>query len=228
MDQEKIGNLIKQIRKDNNLTQNKFAEILNVTPQAVSKWENGKNIPDLSVLKKIKELYGINLDSLLDGENNKKSFKFNYVVIGLLLVLIVVLLVLIFIPKTKDDFTFKQIGTTCSDFNINGTVAYNKSKTALHISNIEYCGEINNEVYSKINCVLYESYLNTETKISSCEEKENTKLEDYLKSVNIKFEDSPTTCKMFKDSKVFININATSKKGIVTTYKIPVELDEKC
>ena len=55
MNQEKIGNLIKEIRKKNNLTQAEFAERYGVTYQTVSKWENGKNIPDIMLLKQISE-----------------------------------------------------------------------------------------------------------------------------------------------------------------------------
>lgn len=53
MNQEKIGSLIKKIRKENNLTQQDFAKKYGVTYQAVSKWENGKNIPDIALLKEI-------------------------------------------------------------------------------------------------------------------------------------------------------------------------------
>ena len=70
MDQERIGNLIKQIRKDNNLTQKDLADKLGVTFQAVSKWENGKNIPDIAVLKQISDMFNINIDDILNG--NKK------------------------------------------------------------------------------------------------------------------------------------------------------------
>lgn len=45
MDQEKIGKLIKEIRQKNNLTQKQFADKYGITYQAVSKWENGKNMP---------------------------------------------------------------------------------------------------------------------------------------------------------------------------------------
>ena len=55
MDQERIGNLIKEIRKDNNLTQAELGDSLGVTAQAVSKWENSKNIPDIAVLKEISD-----------------------------------------------------------------------------------------------------------------------------------------------------------------------------
>ena len=50
---EEIGNVIKNIRKENNLTQSEFASILWVSSQAVSKWENGVSIPDISTLKEI-------------------------------------------------------------------------------------------------------------------------------------------------------------------------------
>ena len=52
MDQEKIGNFIKEIRKKNNLTQKDLADKYNVTYQAVSKWENGKNMPDIWIYVK--------------------------------------------------------------------------------------------------------------------------------------------------------------------------------
>ena len=228
MDQEKIGNLLKKIRKENNLTQEKFAEKLGVTPQAVSKWENAKNIPDISVLKEIKKLYNIDLDSILDGESNKKKFNKIYMVIISLIILIIILLCLILIPKKQNDFTFKQIGTTCNNFNINGTVAYNRNKTAIHISNIEYCGELNNEVYESIECYLYESYGDTNRKINSCKSKENITLEDYLKTLDIQVEHYSSTCKMFKGSNMYLELSATSKNGKITTYKIPIELEEEC
>lgn len=51
MNQEKIGEFIKKLRQDNNLTQKDLANKYNVTYQAVSKWERGLNIPDISLLK---------------------------------------------------------------------------------------------------------------------------------------------------------------------------------
>ena len=62
MDQEKFGKLIKEIRKKNNLTQKQFADKYNVTYQAVSKWENGKNLPDITLIKQIANDYNISVD----------------------------------------------------------------------------------------------------------------------------------------------------------------------
>ncbi len=62
MDQEKIGKFIKQIRQDHHLTQKDLAEKLGVTYQAVSKWENGKNIPDIAILQIISKKFNLNID----------------------------------------------------------------------------------------------------------------------------------------------------------------------
>ena len=75
MNQEKIGKFIRELRKNNNLTQNDLALKYGVTYQAVSKWENGKNIPDISILKQMSKDFNINIDDLLDGESKKKKNK---------------------------------------------------------------------------------------------------------------------------------------------------------
>jgi len=73
MDQEKVGSFIKKLRIDNNLTQLELAEKLGVTYQAVSKWENGKNVPDIATLKEISKLFNIDIDEIISGEiKNKK------------------------------------------------------------------------------------------------------------------------------------------------------------
>lgn len=70
MDQEKIGNFIKEIRTKNNLTQKQFADKYNVTYQAVSKWENGKNMPDVALIKQISKDFNISLEEIYNGELN--------------------------------------------------------------------------------------------------------------------------------------------------------------
>ena len=62
MDQKKFGEFIKDLRKKHNLTQKDLADKYNVTYQAVSKWENGINLPDISLIKQICEDYNINLN----------------------------------------------------------------------------------------------------------------------------------------------------------------------
>ena len=89
MNQEKIGEFIKKIRKDNHLTQKEFAELFGVTYQAVSKWENGLNIPDIATLKEISKKFNVDINDLLDGENKKKNYFKRYVFIGICALVIV-------------------------------------------------------------------------------------------------------------------------------------------
>lgn len=75
MDQKKIGALLKELRSEKGLTQEQFAEIVNVSNRTVSRWENGNNMPDLDILIQISDYYEIDLRELLDGE--RKSEKMN-------------------------------------------------------------------------------------------------------------------------------------------------------
>ncbi len=58
---------IKKIRKDNHLTQEEFAKRVNVTRQAVSNWENDRNLPDIETLIVIAQEFQLSLDELILG-----------------------------------------------------------------------------------------------------------------------------------------------------------------
>ena len=68
MNQIKIGNFIAECRKNKNLTQVQLAEKLNVSDRAVSKWENGKAMPDSNIMLNLCSVLGINVNELLCGE----------------------------------------------------------------------------------------------------------------------------------------------------------------
>ena len=59
---------ILELRKKLNISQDEFARKLSVTRQAVSRWENGVNLPDLPTLIQLADFYGVELRELLDGE----------------------------------------------------------------------------------------------------------------------------------------------------------------
>ena len=69
MNQEKIGQFIATCRKDAGLTQSELAEQLNITNRAVSKWENGKSLPDASNMLEICKILNISVNELLTGEH---------------------------------------------------------------------------------------------------------------------------------------------------------------
>ena len=68
MDQIKIGKFIAENRKTKKLTQSQLAEKLNVSDRAVSKWENGKSMPDTSIMLELCEILCISVQDLLCGE----------------------------------------------------------------------------------------------------------------------------------------------------------------
>ncbi len=68
MNQIKIGEFIASQRKINNLTQAALAEKLGITDRAVSKWERGKGMPDVSIMLDLCEIFGITVNELLCGE----------------------------------------------------------------------------------------------------------------------------------------------------------------
>jgi len=68
MNQIKIGKFIAECRKRNNLTQMQLAEKLNITDRAISKWENGKAMPDSSIMLDLCKELKISVNELLSGE----------------------------------------------------------------------------------------------------------------------------------------------------------------
>ena len=75
MDQIKIGKFIAENRKNKNLTQAQLAEKLNITDRAISKWENGRGLPDLSLIKPLCDELNISINELLSGERlDKKEY----------------------------------------------------------------------------------------------------------------------------------------------------------
>jgi transcriptional regulator with XRE-family HTH domain len=75
MNQIKIGEFLKELRKEKGLTQEQLAEQFNVSRRSVSRWETGSNMPDISLLVEIAEFYDTSIPEIINGE--RKSEKMN-------------------------------------------------------------------------------------------------------------------------------------------------------
>ncbi len=75
LEQKKIGSFLKILRKEKNITQEQFAEIIGVSGRTVSRWETGSNMPDLDILIQIADYYEVEIREIFDGE--RKSEKMN-------------------------------------------------------------------------------------------------------------------------------------------------------
>ena len=70
MDNNKIGAFIASRRKELGLTQQSLADKLYVTDKAISKWERGISLPDITLLKKLSKILQVDIEDILSGEKN--------------------------------------------------------------------------------------------------------------------------------------------------------------
>ena len=73
MNQKKIGDFLRKLRYEKELTQIQLAEILFVSNKSVSRWEKGKSLPDIDILMKLAHFYDVSLEELLDGQRNEMT-----------------------------------------------------------------------------------------------------------------------------------------------------------
>lgn len=229
MNQQKVGEFIKKLRKENHLTQAEFAEKYGITYQAVSNWEHGKNLPDIALLKQIADDFNVSIDELLGSEKKPLKKNNNYLIISVIIAVALIILFIIYLNK-HNDFEFKTLSANCSNFKISGSISYNKDKTSIYINNINYCDTSNEKEYVKIECILYEKYNNIEKQISTSNYQSDTtiKLEEYLKNVEFTIDNYDRICKMYTSDNLYLRINATDINNKTETYQIPLLLNDTC
>ena len=224
---EQIGSIIKDIRKKNNLTQNEFASILGVTFQAVSKWENDKSIPDITILKDISNKFNVDLNYLISGKKvniNKKSFfKKNMIIITAIIFIIISVCVCLFFHK--HNYEFKTLNGETKDIKVTGSITYDESKSSIYL-NVDYNAD-DNQKYSYIKCTLYEKHQDILNVISEKEylEKTPVSLEEYLKMISFVIDNYSPSCKYYKDSNLYLEISAKIDEEKSVTYKVPIKFN---
>lgn len=224
MDPIKVGNFIKKLRTDNNLTQKELADKYGVTYQAVSKWENGINLPDISLLREMSKDFNISIENILDGKVNKEKKNNKYLILLIVGLLIIGVGIFFIVKSNNQSFDFKTITASCEQFKVSGSIAYDKNNSSIYISHIDYCGGDDNKVYQNIECNLFES----NNKVSSCNSGKEVNLEDYLKEVEFKVDNYKQVCNKYTNNTLYLEINATDKDSNITTYKIPLSLNSNC
>lgn len=224
MDEDKVSKLIKESRKKLNLTQEKFAQKYNVTPQAVSKWENGKNLPDISTLKQICKDSNTSIDGLLLGKKNN-----HIIIISILIfIMLIILTTIVILKKKNSSFEFKVVESNCENFKTNGTLAYDQKTSHLHLSGISYCGSNSKVKYNLITCTLYENddKINKELEKITYNKMPIT-LEEFLSTAEFNLDNFSQNCQKYKENSLYLEISATSgnKSDI---YKIPLTIKDNC
>lgn len=75
VDNIKIGAFLKELRKEKELTQEQLAEKFAVSSRTVSRWENGKNMPEMSILVELADYYGVDVKEIIDGERKSENMQ---------------------------------------------------------------------------------------------------------------------------------------------------------
>lgn len=75
MDQIKVGAFLKDLRKEKEITQEQLAEELGVSGRTISRWETGKNMPDISLLVEIAEFFDVSIPEIIKGERKSENMK---------------------------------------------------------------------------------------------------------------------------------------------------------
>ena len=73
MNQQKIGEFLKQLRNDKGLTQEQLAEHFYVSSRSVSRWETGRNMPDVEMLIELADFYDVEIREIIDGERKSEN-----------------------------------------------------------------------------------------------------------------------------------------------------------
>ena len=73
MNQQKIGEFLKHLRKEKGLTQEQLAEHFYVSSRTVSRWETGSNMPDVNMLIELADFYDVDIREIIDGERKSET-----------------------------------------------------------------------------------------------------------------------------------------------------------
>lgn len=156
MDNKKIGKFIQSLRLELNMTQKDLAEKLYITDKAVSKWETGNSVPDISILEKLSSILNVSVTELISGEridnenlestdrviidnlniDKKRMKKKNKIIITLLVILVVALLFIlgIFFYNNYNKIVVYQFDGESENFAFfEGTTVYSNNGNIFNI-----------------------------------------------------------------------------------------------
>ncbi len=235
MNNEKIGPFICRLRKEKNLSQSQLAKELGVTSQAISKWENGRGIPDIALLTELANFFEVDVSELLQGERlpkqKKKKRLFLWATVA---VFLIIGGISIFLFSNSQTFEFASLTSHHNAFQVKGIMAYDKTKKSIYISDIIYDGE-KEEEYTSLECILYEEDGDSIRKISQCESMDegdnlttSSTLSELLKGIEFNIDHYSCSCNSTVCNQLFLKINAKNTKDQIISYEIPIDITSSC
>ena len=254
MDQQKIGTFIASLRKESGMTQAELGDKVGVTDRAVSRWENGHNLPDIMVMEKISEVFGITLIELMNGQKTEvikecnldklaenaityhKSMMrayFKRLIIGLSIVIgvLVIILLTAFCINNFNKCKVYRIESTKTDFAATGMVVKTNKSTKLIITKFGYYGADFKDVYAMDYHLLIGGVdvYNNGDDLDTYEIKKDSKylnIDTYFKTLTI-YIDNFKYDKIFDSRDFCIEFRYLNKEGKINYYSLPLKLTKE-
>ena len=145
MNQEKFGKFIRELRNEKEMTQQELADKIGVSDRAISKWENGRGMPDISLLIPLSNALNITVLELLNGEksddyndaaiklvkhNNMKVKFWKWWFLGIVNILLIFMLIIIIygyiIPSTKNNIAIIFSESMSPYYDVYDAIVYDK------------------------------------------------------------------------------------------------------
>lgn len=145
MDNKKIGKLIADLRKKQGLTQQELGDKVGVGFRAVSKWERGITVPDISIINELSKILGISSDELLTGKVNKenkpkekKKVSINIKISITAILLIIFTISSIFIYNYNKVYEYNLTSLNEEEYYVQGKLILHKNNISILIDKIEF------------------------------------------------------------------------------------------
>ena len=230
MDCKKIGEYIQRKRKAIKITQQELGDKLGVTDKAVSKWETGIALPDVSLYKELCEILNISIEELLNGEDNKSipiDKKKNIIIICLSvavsILLIISLLLGIFFYQNYNKVHVYDLESTNNEFRVDGKLIVIGDKSYISINNVKY-NVRNKFLFSKIEYELFDNEnILLKEKNNILESDSLILFEEYLNDLNI-FYCINKTINLEKGEFLTLKINVNENTDVEKSYFIKIKI----
>ena len=240
MNKDKIANLIYELRKEKGLTQRQLADKLYISDKAISKWERGICIPELTMFKELSNIFDISVAELISGErfNNQNKFqkidelylsnlkkeKKNHLKIFLLSLILFIFITLsfFFIKNYKRIYIYKFKGDTMHYTFSNSLAIYSDKQGFIKLGNFKkiknYPLDINNLKTAEI-LVAFDDIELYNFKVNF--EEENISLDEWLENIDVEdFEQFDVNCQKGCEKDSFVTSN---KKDFPNNLRIEME-----
>lgn len=251
MDNKKIGKLIAELRKKKGLTQEALGDMVNVGFRAVSKWERGLSLPDISIINQLSDILGISAGELLKGEideipeeqnnNDNKNTKNNssktknkirnIIITISSIILIALIIVLIIIVNNNRTYVYDLTSVNDSKHYVDGKVIFKGNDISIIINKLKFREDnlrttiIKNYEYeiNTNNLHIYRyGYLNNITFLEN-----NISIEELSKNFSISYKGETNISRQYiVENNIIIEIKFLDENSQEFTEKIEIFLSK--